>query len=150
MEKTTSLFLLTAMTAFYANARAGLSQEARSSIRKLTEADHRDMMNQPGITSIRKGHSGYIKAAQVTLSYFSRFAIAFVSSSGEDGAKLDRRNAGKMAENVAGTNEYPWMAGDFIKYAGQLNRGDLPGDSHELIALCATRPVFYRISGKKI
>src|SRR5207249_11457299 len=62
--------------------------------------------------------------------------------SGEGGAKLHRRNWGEMVENVAGTGEYHWMAGNFIKYAGPLNWNDLPVDSHELIALCAPRPVF--------
>ena len=45
-------------------------------------------------------------------------------------------------ENVAGAGEYHWMAGNFLKYAGPLNWGDLPVDSHELIAMCAPRPVF--------
>ena len=89
-----------------------------------------------------QGHSRYGKAAIVTLAYYPRFAIAFVSSSGEGGAKLHRRNAGEIVENVAGSNEYHWMAGNFIKYAGPLNWGDLPVDSHELIAMCAPRPVF--------
>ena len=79
---------------------------------------------------------------RLTLAYDSRFAIAFVSSSGEGGVKLHRRNWGELVENVAGANEYHWMAGNFIKYAGPLNWDDLPVDSHELVALCAPRPVF--------
>lgn len=92
-----------------------------------------------------EGHSRYGKAALVTLAYDTRFATAFVSSSGEGGAKLHRRNAGELVENVAGSGEYHWMAGNFIKYASILNWGDLPVDSHELIDMCAPRPVF--ISG---
>ena len=82
------------------------------------------------------------------MAYDDRFAISFVSSSGEGGAKLHRRNAGELVENVAGSSEYHWMAGNFIKYAGPLSWGDLPVDSHELIAMCAPRPVFIS-SGEK-
>ena len=89
-----------------------------------------------------EGHSRYGKAALVAMAYDPRFAIAFVSSSGEGGAKLHRRNWGEIVENVAGAGEYHWMAGNFIKYAGPLTWNDLPVDSHELIALCAPRPVF--------
>jgi hypothetical protein len=89
-----------------------------------------------------EGHSRFGKAALVTMAYDPRFAIVFVSSSGEGGAKLHRRNAGELVENVAGSGEYHWMAGNFIKYAGPLTPRDLPVDSHELIALCAPRPVF--------
>lgn len=92
-----------------------------------------------------EGHSRYGKAAIVTMAYDQRFAIAYVSSSGEGGAKLNRRNWGEVVENVAGTGEYHWMAGNFLKYAGPLQWSDLPVDAHELIALCAPRPVF--ISG---
>jgi hypothetical protein len=92
-----------------------------------------------------EGHSRYGKAALVAIAYDPRFAIAYISSSGEGGAKLHRRNWGETVENVAGSGEYHWMAGNFIKYAGPLNWGDLPVDAHELIALCAPRPVF--ISG---
>jgi hypothetical protein len=89
-----------------------------------------------------EGHSRYGKAALVAMAYDPRFAIAYISSSGEGGAKLHRRNAGELVENVAGTGEYHWMAGNFLKYAGPLHWNDLPVDAHELIALCAPRPVF--------
>jgi quercetin dioxygenase-like cupin family protein len=93
---------------------------------------------QVGIT----GHSRYGKAAIVAMAYDPRIAIGFISSSGEGGVKLHRRNVGEIVENVAGAGEYHWMAGNFIKYAGPLTWGDLPVDSHELVALCAPRPVF--------
>jgi hypothetical protein len=89
-----------------------------------------------------EGHSRYGKATLVAMAYDQRFAIAFVSSSGEGGAKLHRRDWGEIVENVAGSGEYHWVAGNFLKYAGPLTWDDLPVDSHELIALCAPRPVF--------
>jgi hypothetical protein len=89
-----------------------------------------------------EGHSRFGKAALVTLAYDERFATAYVSSSGAAGAKLHRRNWGEKVENVAGSGEYHWMAGNYIKYAGPLTAKDLPVDSHMLIALCAPRPVF--------
>jgi hypothetical protein len=92
-----------------------------------------------------EGHSRYGKATVVAMAYDPRFAIAFISSSGEGGAKLHRRNAGELVENVAGSGEYHWMAGNFLKYAGPLTWNDMPVDAHELLALCAPRPVF--ISG---
>jgi hypothetical protein len=95
-----------------------------------------------------EGHSRYGKAALVTMAYDPRFATGFISSSGEAGAKLHRRNAGEIVENVAGSGEYHWMAGNFIKYASTLTWGDLPVDSHELIALVAPRPIFIS-SGEK-
>ena len=89
-----------------------------------------------------EGHSRYGKATVVAMAYDQRFAIAYISSSGEGGAKLSRRNAGEIVENVAGTGEYHWMAGNFIKYAGPLHWNDMPVDAHELLALCAPRPIF--------
>jgi len=90
-----------------------------------------------------EGHSRYGKATLVAMAYEPRLAIAFVSSSGAGGAKIHRRNNyGEMVENVAGTSEYHWMAGNYLKYAGPLTADDLPVDSHELVALCAPRPVF--------
>ena len=95
-----------------------------------------------------EGVSRYGKAALVTLAFEPRFAIALVGSSGEGGAKLHRRNFGEAVENLTGSGEYHWMAGNFLKYGtaeskfGSKNAGDLPVDAHELIALCAPRPTF--------
>jgi hypothetical protein len=89
-----------------------------------------------------EGLSRYGKAALVTMAYDERFAIGFIGSSGEGGAKLHRRNFGELVENLTGSGEYHWMAGNFLKYGGPLTANDLPVDAHELIALCAPRPVF--------
>jgi hypothetical protein len=97
-----------------------------------------------------EGLSRYGKAAIVAMAYDERFAIGFIGSSGEGGAKLHRRNFGEIVENVAGSGEYHWMAGNFIKYAGPLTWGDLPVDSHELVALCAPRPVFISVGSQQV
>ncbi|HUP02470.1 MAG TPA: hypothetical protein VMU19_00685, partial [Bryobacteraceae bacterium] len=89
-----------------------------------------------------EGHSRYGKATIVSMAYEPRLWTAYVSSSGEGGAKLHRRNWGEIIENVDAVSEYHWMAGNFLKYAGPLNWNDLPVDSHELVAMCAPRPVF--------
>ncbi len=90
-----------------------------------------------------EGHSRWGKATIVAMALDQRFAIAYVSSSGEGGAKLHRRNFGQPLNAVTIPEEYHWLGGNFLKYATRWN--DLPVDSHELIALCAPRPVF--ISG---
>jgi lysophospholipase L1-like esterase len=95
-----------------------------------------------------EGVSRYGKAALVTMAYDSRFAVVLVGSSGEGGAKPHRRNFGEAVENLTGSGEYHWMAGNFLKYGaaeatfGSKNAGDIPVDSHELIALCAPRLTF--------
>ncbi len=93
--------------------------------------------------SVIEGVSRYGKASLVTLAYEPRFAMGFIGSSGAGGAALARRNWGEKLENVAASGEYHWMAGNYIKYAADpLTVKDLPVDAHELIALCAPRPVF--------
>jgi hypothetical protein len=89
-----------------------------------------------------EGISRYGKAALVAMAYDQRFAIGFIGSSGEGGAKLHRRTFGELVENLTGSGEYHWMAGNFLKYGGPLTPSDLPVDAHELIALCAPRPTF--------
>ena len=46
------------------------------------------------------GHSRYGKAALVTMVYDQRFTIGYISSSGEGGAKLNRRDWGEVVENI--------------------------------------------------
>ena len=95
-----------------------------------------------------EGVSRFGKAALIAMAFDTRFAVVLVGSSGEGGAKLHRRNFGEAVENLTGSGEYHWMAGNFLKYGaaeatfGTRNAGDLPVDVHELIALCAPRPTF--------
>jgi len=95
-----------------------------------------------------EGVSRFGKAALVTMAFEPRFAVGLVGSSGKGGATLLRRNFGEAVENLTGSGEYHWMAGNFLKYgaaqaqSGSMNPGNLPVDSHELIALCAPRPTF--------
>lgn len=95
-----------------------------------------------------EGVSRYGKAALVTMAFDRRFAVVLVGSSGEGGAKPHRRNFGEAVENLTASGEYHWMAGNFLKYgaseaaSGSKNAGDIPVDSHQLIALCAPRLTF--------
>ena len=95
-----------------------------------------------------EGVSRFGKAALVTMAYDQRFAVVLIGSSGEGGAKLHRRNWGEAVENLTGSGEYHWMAGNFLKYGaeessfGRKTAGDLPVDAHELLALCAPRLTF--------
>jgi len=97
-----------------------------------------------------EGLSRYGKATLVAMVYEPRLAIAFVGSSGAGGAKIWRRKFGEQVENVASSAEYHWMAGNFLKYAGPLTVNDLPVDGHELIALCAPRPVFISSGSQQV
>jgi hypothetical protein len=95
-----------------------------------------------------EGVSRYGKAALVTMAFDQRFAMVLVGSSGKGGATPLRRNYGEAVESLAGSGEYHWMAGNFLKYAasdasfGSKTPGDIPVDSNELIALCAPRLTF--------
>jgi len=95
-----------------------------------------------------EGVSRFGKAALVTMAFDTRFAVVLIGSSGEGGAKLHRRNWGEAVENLTGSGEYHWMAGNFLKYGaseasfGAKTAADLPVDAHELLALCAPRATF--------
>ena len=97
-----------------------------------------------------EGLSRYGKSALVTMAYEPRFAIGFIGSSGAGGAKILRRVFGEQVENLASSSEYHWFAGNFIKYAGPLTPNDLPVDAHELIALCAPRPVYISVGSPAV
>ncbi|MEO8886040.1 MAG: acetylxylan esterase [Mucilaginibacter sp.] len=106
--------------------------------------------NEPTVDAKHVGVEGvsrYGKAALVSLAFEDRFAMALVGSSGEGGAKLNRRNWGEAVESLTG-GEYYWMAGNFMKYGasdatfGPKTANDIPVDSHDLIALCAPRLAF--------
>jgi lysophospholipase L1-like esterase len=111
-----------------------------------------DYLETDGAVDAKKvgieGVSRYGKAALITMAYDTRFAVVLVGSSGEGGAKLHRRNWGEAVENLTGSGEYHWMAGNFLKYGteesafGRKTAGDIPVDAHELIALCAPRLTF--------
>jgi peptidoglycan/xylan/chitin deacetylase (PgdA/CDA1 family) len=90
-----------------------------------------------------EGLSRYGKAALVTMAFEPRIAIGCIGSSGAGGAKILRRIYGEQVENLASSGEYHWFAGNFIKYAANpLTQNDLPVDAHQLVAMCAPRPVF--------
>jgi lysophospholipase L1-like esterase len=109
------------------------------------------LATEPAVDASRVGIEGvsrYGKAALVTMAFDQRFAVVLIGSSGEGGVSPYRRNFGEMVENLTGQGEYHWMAGNFLKYGtaessfGSLNAGNLPIDSHALLALCAPRPTF--------
>ena len=89
-----------------------------------------------------EGVSRYGKAAIVSMAFDDRISLGFFGSAGAGGTSLLRRNFGEQIENLASSGEYHWFCGNFIKYASALETEDLPVDAHQLVALCAPRPVF--------
>jgi hypothetical protein len=94
------------------------------------------------------GVSRYGKAAIVAQAFDERVAVGLIGSSGQGGVKLSRHDFGEAVENLTSSGAYHWMAANYLKYGaaeatfGKKDAGDLPVDSHQLLALCAPRPCF--------
>jgi hypothetical protein len=97
-----------------------------------------------------EGHSRYGKATLVSAAFDQRIVIALPSSAGALGTSWARRAYGETLEFVAtSTSEYHWVAGNIMKYVGELHPGkfwprkvwDLPVDAHSVMSLIAPRAV---------
>ena len=69
------------------------------------------------------------------MAYDTRFAIVLIGSSGEGGAKLHRRNWGEAVENLTGSGEYHWMAGQLP----QVRRAERPSAARTPATFRSTR-----------
>jgi hypothetical protein len=97
-----------------------------------------------------QGHSRFGKATLVAAAYDQRVAAAFPSAAGAMGTSWARRAWGETLELVCcADTEYHWVAGNTMRYAGELNPGtywprrvwNLPVDVHCVMALVAPRVI---------
>ena len=91
-----------------------------------------------------EGHSRYGKATLVAMAYDPRFAIAYVSSSGEGGAKLSRRNWGEVVENVAGQRRISLDGRQFHQICRAIELGRFAGGCPRTDRPVRATPGFYQ------
>jgi hypothetical protein len=101
------------------------------------------LITEPGVDPQRiaaVGHSRNGKTALLAAAFDQRIAMAFPHQAGCGGTAPSR---GKTGESVKAINDrFPhWFNGEFKQFNEATER--LPFDQHELVALCAPRPVLF-------
>ena len=89
-----------------------------------------------------EGHSRFGKAAAVAMAYDPRFAIAYISSSGEGGVKAAPSQLGRDRRKRRGAQRIPLDGGKLSEICGAAESGRSARGLARTGRLCAPRPVF--------